>query len=56
VIPPHPHDPVALTERERRLFEWIVDQLALDDPEFAARLRGRPAGGHWARWLRRLFG
>ncbi|WP_214402936.1 DUF3040 domain-containing protein [Pseudonocardia lacus] len=56
MIPSHPHDPVALTERERRLFESIVEQLALDDPELANRLRARSADGYWTRWLRRRFG
>ena len=54
MIPSHPHDPLALTEQERHRFESIVEGLALDDPEWWARLRSRSADGYWTRWLRRL--
>lgn len=56
MIPSHPHDPVALTEQERRLFESIVEYLTVEDPEWTTRLHSRSADGDWTRWLRRRFG
>ena len=56
MIPPHPHDPLALSDRERELFESIVEEAARDDPQWAARVFARSADGYWSRWLRRRFG
>ena len=55
MIPSHPHDPIALTEEERRVFESIVEYLTVEDPRLAARLQARSADGYWTRWLHRRF-
>jgi hypothetical protein len=49
----HQHDPVALSGAERRAFDALVDQLAVDDPVFAARMQTRAADSRWYTWARR---
>jgi hypothetical protein len=47
------HDPKALSGSERRAFDAIIDQLAVDDPVFAARMQARGTDSRWYTWARR---
>jgi hypothetical protein len=47
------HDPVALSGSERRAFDAIIDQLAVDDPVYAARMQARSTDSRWYIWARR---
>jgi Protein of unknown function (DUF3040) len=47
------HDPVALSGYERRAFQAIIDQLAVDDPVYAARMQTRGTDSRWYTWARR---
>jgi hypothetical protein len=49
----HQHDPVALSGAERRAFDDLIDQLAVDDPVFAARMQARGTDSRWYTWARR---